>query len=135
MFGTPQWTQDRIKALFAGNMLDNVLEAYSLRVREGLNRPSHPNHGSHNFASHGSLWVAIDITQNSPFEGCAIPPLVVGWGRRYIGHEVEALTPVLGKLGTKEGLGSQWCNRLPRCDPRYRRRRCDYDRGDPGVRG
>src|SRR5215210_3927917 len=35
-------------------------------------------------------------------------------GRSYIGHEVEASTPVLGKLGTSEGLGSQWCNRLPR---------------------
>jgi len=46
----------------------------------------------------GSLWIAINIAQNSPFEGCAILPLVVGWGRRYIGHEVEALTPVLGKL-------------------------------------
>jgi hypothetical protein len=46
----------------------------------------------------GSLWATINITQNSPFEGCAIPPLVVGWGRRYIGHEVEGLTPVLGKL-------------------------------------
>jgi hypothetical protein len=35
-------------------------------------------------------------------------------GRRYIGHEVEATTLVLRKLGTKEDLGSQWCNRLPR---------------------
>jgi len=48
----------------------------------------------------GSLWIAINIAQNSPFEGCAILPLVVGWGRRYIRHEVEALIPVLGKLWT-----------------------------------
>jgi hypothetical protein len=41
-------------------------------------------------------------------------PLWLDGGRRYIGHEVEVTTPVLGKLGTKEGLGSQWCNRLPR---------------------
>jgi hypothetical protein len=41
-------------------------------------------------------------------------PLWLDECRRYIGHEVEASTPVLGKLGTKEGLESQWCNRLPR---------------------
>jgi hypothetical protein len=41
-------------------------------------------------------------------------PFWLHGGRRYIGHEVEASTPVLWKLGTKEGLGSQWCNRLPR---------------------
>jgi hypothetical protein len=41
-------------------------------------------------------------------------PLWLHGGRRSIRHEVEASTPVLEKLGTKEGLGSQWCNRLPR---------------------
>jgi hypothetical protein len=41
-------------------------------------------------------------------------PLWLHVGRRYIRHEVEASTPVLRKLGTREGLGSQWCNRLPR---------------------
>jgi hypothetical protein len=28
-------------------------------------------------------------------------------------HKVEALNSALRKLGTQEGLGSQWCNRLP----------------------
>ena len=28
-------------------------------------------------------------------------------------HKVEALIPALWKTGTREGLGSQWCNRLP----------------------
>jgi len=40
-------------------------------------------------------------------------PLWLDGGPKYIGHEVEASTPVLGKLGTNEGPGSQWCNRLP----------------------
>ncbi len=30
-----------------------------------------------------------------------------------IRHKVEALNSALRKLGTQEGLGSQWCNRLP----------------------
>ena len=34
-------------------------------------------------------------------------------GRRKIRHKVEALNPALWKLGTQEGLESQWCNRLP----------------------
>ena len=39
---------------------------------------------------------------------------MVTWGgRRYIGHKVEAKNPALWKTGTQEGLGSQWCNRLP----------------------
>src|SRR5919106_1888631 len=41
------------------------------------------------------------------------PPFVVVLGRRNIRHKVEALNPALRKLGTQEGLGSQWCNRLP----------------------
>ena len=32
---------------------------------------------------------------------------------RNIRHKVEALNPALWKLGTREGLVSQWCNRLP----------------------
>jgi hypothetical protein len=40
-------------------------------------------------------------------------PLWCHGGRRYIKHKVEALNPALWKLGTQEGLGSQWCNRLP----------------------
>jgi hypothetical protein len=32
---------------------------------------------------------------------------------RNIRHKVEAANPALWKLGTQEGLGSQWCNRLP----------------------
>src|SRR5215216_3373848 len=30
-----------------------------------------------------------------------------------ISNKVEALNSALRKLGTQEGLGSQWCNRLP----------------------
>jgi hypothetical protein len=41
-------------------------------------------------------------------------PLWLHGGRRYIGHEVEASTPILRKTGTREGRASQWCNRLPR---------------------
>src|SRR5215211_5558452 len=40
-------------------------------------------------------------------------PLWCNGGRRYIRYKVEALNPVLWKLGTQKGLGSQWCNRLP----------------------
>jgi hypothetical protein len=41
-------------------------------------------------------------------------------GLRKIRHKVEALNPALWKLGTQEGLGSQWCNRLPRLFPKKR---------------
>jgi hypothetical protein len=44
---------------------------------------------------------------------------------RKIRHKVEALNPALWKLGTREGLGSQWCNRLPRLFP--------IKRGEKGV--
>src|SRR5687767_11797079 len=40
-------------------------------------------------------------------------PLWCHGGRRSFKHKVEALNPALRKLGTQEGLGSQWCNRLP----------------------
>ena len=39
-------------------------------------------------------------------------------GPRKIRHKVEALNPALWKLGTREGLVSQWCNRLPRLFPK-----------------
>jgi hypothetical protein len=39
-------------------------------------------------------------------------------GKRYISHKVEAKNQGLWKLGTREGLGSQWCNRLPSISPR-----------------
>jgi hypothetical protein len=40
-------------------------------------------------------------------------PLWLHGVKRYISHKVEAKNQVLWKLGTREGLGSQWCNRLP----------------------
>ncbi len=39
--------------------------------------------------------------------------------QRYVSHKVEALNPALRKTGTQQGLGSQWCNRLPAMPPRY----------------
>jgi hypothetical protein len=43
---------------------------------------------------------------------------VVVLGLRKTRHKVEAENPALWKLGTREGLGSQWCNRLPRLFPK-----------------
>src|SRR5215210_5690087 len=40
-------------------------------------------------------------------------PLCCHGERRYISYKVEAKNPALWKTGTREGLGSQWCDRVP----------------------
>src|SRR5215208_6936465 len=51
-------------------------------------------------------------SMRSSFAGSRRARLAATYPSR-IRHKVEALNPDLWKLGTQQGLGSQWCNRLP----------------------
>ena len=57
---------------------------------------------------------------NTAIEGCARHVFVLAWGPRDTRRKVEAKNPALRNTGTRQGPGSQWCDRLPSI-PRYTR--------------